>query len=200
MLAVDPRIVLGIVSFGYSCGAANTPGVYTQLSFYLDWMESNSNLALNRLAGRMCSMFGCSYRRQRPWSSHLFGLERFTREPANRPPARYPVPTAPPVGGRPQTNTVTELQTSLSSSRPSLKGKIGNLLSGRPILAGPVERNVSFLHQVDIGPIQHLLPQIRPPILPPLFPFHGQPPLFSLPPLGRPLPIPFFPHPFLRRP
>ncbi|ETE61414.1 Prostasin, partial [Ophiophagus hannah] len=31
----------GIVSWGYSCGAANRPGVYIQLPFYANWIKEN---------------------------------------------------------------------------------------------------------------------------------------------------------------
>lgn len=31
--------VLGITSFGQGCGVINTPGVYTRVSYYLNWIE-----------------------------------------------------------------------------------------------------------------------------------------------------------------
>lgn len=32
--------VIGLTSFGKSCGLSNSPGVYTRISSYLDWIES----------------------------------------------------------------------------------------------------------------------------------------------------------------
>jgi len=34
---------VGVVSFGKGCGLADQPGIYTRLSFYYDWIQSNLN-------------------------------------------------------------------------------------------------------------------------------------------------------------
>ena len=40
-------VLTGLVSFGYQCGLAKFPGVYTRMTSYLEWvkgtMESNDN-------------------------------------------------------------------------------------------------------------------------------------------------------------
>ncbi len=50
--ALNDSPQMGITSFGYDCGDANLPGVYTRVSQYLDWIEqqtSITNLALRDL-------------------------------------------------------------------------------------------------------------------------------------------------------
>lgn len=39
----DHWIQVGIVSFGKRCAEAENPGIYTRLSFYYDWIDSNTN-------------------------------------------------------------------------------------------------------------------------------------------------------------
>ncbi len=39
----DHWIQVGIVSFGKGCADAENPGIYTRLSFYHDWLDSNTD-------------------------------------------------------------------------------------------------------------------------------------------------------------
>ncbi len=42
------RVVVGITSYGVGCGRSNSPGIYTRVSFYLDFIRiSLINLNLN---------------------------------------------------------------------------------------------------------------------------------------------------------
>ena len=35
--------VVGLASWGYGCGFAWYPGVYTNVAFYRDWIDANAN-------------------------------------------------------------------------------------------------------------------------------------------------------------
>ncbi|XP_076343503.1 clotting factor B-like isoform X2 [Tachypleus tridentatus] len=42
-------VVVGIVSFGYRCADPNYPGIYTRVSYFMDWLEKSiGQLASNR--------------------------------------------------------------------------------------------------------------------------------------------------------
>jgi trypsin len=54
LLSTDGQYQYGIVSFGYGCGLANYPGIYTRISPYRRWIESILRYNTNRYT-KFCS-------------------------------------------------------------------------------------------------------------------------------------------------
>lgn len=42
----DLFYIIGVVSYGTRCDKLNHPGVYTKVSYYMDWINANLNRSL----------------------------------------------------------------------------------------------------------------------------------------------------------
>jgi len=44
-------VVAGITSYGFGCAVAGYPGIYTRVSYYIDWINNQTNYNVNSAGG-----------------------------------------------------------------------------------------------------------------------------------------------------
>ena len=44
-------VVAGITSYGYRCAVKDYPGIYTRVSYYIDWINNQTNYNVNSAGG-----------------------------------------------------------------------------------------------------------------------------------------------------